>query len=89
MAEEQQLPHKLTLTERKHLTVTGVQEVMGFDESGVVLGTGGETLVIQGQGLQLKALTPEDGQVIVDGQITGLTYTAGTGSRGWFRRLLG
>ena len=37
MGEERQLPHKLTLSERKHLTVTGVSEVVGFDETGVVL----------------------------------------------------
>ncbi|MBR5529246.1 MAG: YabP/YqfC family sporulation protein, partial [Oscillospiraceae bacterium] len=36
MAEtELQLPHKLTLNERKSLTMTGVTEVVSFDENTV------------------------------------------------------
>ena len=29
-----QLPHKLILDQRKHLTVTGVTEVVSFEEAG-------------------------------------------------------
>lgn len=89
MGEERQLPHKLTLNERKHLTVTGVNEVVGFDETGVVLRTGTGTLMIQGRELQLKAMTPEDGQVVVEGLISALAYAEGGKSGGWIRRLLG
>ena len=89
MGEEWQLPHKLTLNERKHLTVTGVNEVVGFDETGVVLRTGTGTLMIQGRELQLKAMTPEDGQVMVEGLISALAYAEGGKSGGWIRRLLG
>ena len=89
MGEERQLPHKLTLNERKHLTVTGVSEVVGFDETGVVLRTGTGTLMIQGRELQLKAMTPEDGQVVVEGLISALAYAEGGKSGGWIRRLLG
>lgn len=89
MGEERQLPHKLTLNERKHLTVTGVNEVVGFDETGVVLRTGTGTLMIQGRELQLKSMTPEDGQVVVEGLISALAYAEGGKSGGWIRRLLG
>ena len=89
MGEERQLPHKLTLNERKHLTVTGVNEVVGFDETGVVLRTGTGTLKIQGRELQLKSMTPEDGQVVVEGLISALAYAEGGKSGGWIRRLLG
>ena len=89
MGEERQLPHKLTLSERKHLTVTGVNEVVGFDETGVVLRTGTGTLMIQGRELQLKSMTPEDGQVVVEGLISALAYAEGGKSGGWIRRLLG
>jgi sporulation protein YabP len=89
MGEERQLPHKLILSERKHLTVTGVNEVVGFDETGVVLRTGTGTLMIQGRELQLKSMTPEDGQVVVEGLISALAYAEGGKSGGWIRRLLG
>ena len=40
MAENQMaLPHKLTLNERKQLSMTGVSEVVNFDETTVVLRT--------------------------------------------------
>ena len=37
--EQEQLPHKLQLNERRQLTMTGVTEVVSFDEGGVVLQT--------------------------------------------------
>ena len=75
MAEQNfQLPHKLTLDERRHLSLTGVTEVVCFDETAVVLRTVLGTLEIHGQELQLKTLSLDGGQVAVDGEISGLFY---------------
>ena len=71
---EERFPHKLTLNERKSLTMTGVTEVVSFEESAVVLVTSLGTLTVQGQGLKLKTLSLEGGQVAVDGQISALVY---------------
>ena len=71
---EDQFPHKLTLQERKILTMTGVAEVISFEESLVVLNTSLGVLTVQGQELKLKTLSLEGGQVSVDGQISALTY---------------
>ena len=46
-----QLPHKLTLNERKALTMTGVTEVVSFDDTAVILRTGLGTLMVQGRDL--------------------------------------
>ena len=81
-----QLPHKLTLNERKSLTMTGVTEVVTFDENAVILKTALGTLVIQGRDLQLKNLSPEGGQVSVAGTITSLVYEEPR-SAGFLRRL--
>ena len=72
--EEAHLPHKLQLNERTSLTMTGVAEVVSFDENTVVLPTSLGLLVIQGQQLQLKNLTLEGGQVAVEGSIRALSY---------------
>lgn len=72
--ENLQLPHKLTLNERKQLTMTGVTEVVSFDETAVILRTQLGTLIIQGNELQLKTLSLEGGQVAVDGNISALVY---------------
>jgi sporulation protein YabP len=73
MAEEQ-FPHKLTLNERRNLTMTGVTEVVSFDETAVVLKTSLGLLTVQGQDLKLKTLSLDGGQVAVDGQVFALVY---------------
>jgi len=73
MGETQlQLPHKLTLNERTSLTMTGVTEVVSFDDSTVILHTGLGTLLVQGRDLQLKTLSLDGGQVAVDGTVSAL-----------------
>lgn len=71
---EERFPHKLTLNERNQLTMTGVAEVVSFEETAVVLRTSLGTLIVQGQELKLKTLSPEGGQVAVDGQISAMIY---------------
>ena len=82
---EDQFPHKLTLQERKSLTMTGVAEVISFDESLVVLNTSLGVLTVQGQELKLKTLSLEGGQVAVDGQISALIYEQPRESSLWQR----
>ena len=82
------LPHALQLTERKKLSMTGVSEVVSFDETAVVLRTGLGTLSIHGSDLQLKTLSLDGGQVTVDGNVTALIYEDPKPDGGWLRRLL-
>lgn len=88
MAEQQILPHKLTLTERKSMTMTGVTEVVSFDENAVVLKTALGELIIHGQGLQLKNLSLEGGQVAVEGTVSAFIYEQSRKSGG-LRRFFG
>lgn len=84
-----QLPHRLTLNERKQLSVTGVSEVVSFEDTAVVLRTELGTLIIQGRELQLKTLSVEGGQVAVDGTICAMHYEEPKTGGGWLRRLMG
>lgn len=89
MADQPRLPHKLTLDERKSLTMTGVTEVVSFDENTVVLHTCLGTLVVQGRELQLKTLTLDGGNVAVEGQVGSLVYEEQRSGGGWISRLFG
>lgn len=90
MAEAQfQLPHKLTLTERETLTVTGVSEVVSFDDTAVQLNTTRGSLFVHGKDLRLKNLTPEGGQLAVSGTVTALVYEELRQKNGWLSRLFG
>lgn len=72
--EQLQLPHKLTLQQREELTMTGVTEVVSFDDGAIILKTHLGTLTVLGQDLVLKTLSLEGGQVAVHGQIHSLSY---------------
>ena len=88
MAEDH-MPHKLVLSERNRLTMTGVTEVVSFEDASVVLHTSLGTLIIHGQGLQLKTLSLEGGEVAVDGQVSALIYEDSRPARSWWGRLFG
>ena len=83
-----QLPHKLTLNQREDLSVTGVTEVISFDDSLVVLNTQLGQLTVQGDRLVLQALSVEGGHMSVSGHIRSLLYEEPR-SAGFWQRLLG
>lgn len=86
---EERTPHKLILDDRSKLTMTGVTEVVSFEENAVVLRTSLGMLVVHGRDLQLKTLSLDGGQVAVDGTVSALVYEEAKQSGGWLRRLLG
>ena len=87
MAQQSGLPHGLRLEERKKLTMTGVTEVVSFDEEAVVVKTALGTLIVQGHDLKLKTLSPEGGQVDITGTVTSLNYQEPKAAGGRLRRL--
>ena len=89
MAEQPAMPHKLTLNNRSSLTVTGVNDVISFDDSVVVLRTELGTLFVQGSQLQLKTLSTQGGQVDVEGKVASLLYEEPRAKGGWKHRLFG
>ena len=80
---------RLTLEGRRLLRVTGIKEVLRFDESTVVLRTGDRLLVVRGKGLALRQLAPEDGRVELRGKVEALGYEQGGGKTGLLHRLFG
>lgn len=86
--QHMELPHKLTLNERSSLIMTGVTEVVSFDEGAVILHTELGTLVVQGRDLQLKTLSVDGGQVAVEGTVCSLIYEEPRQKGGWLSRLL-
>ena len=85
--DKEKLPHKLVLDNRQKLTMEGVTQVMGFDDRQVLVATALGNLLIQGENLQLKALTPEGGRIVVDGHICAMSYEEPKPAGGMLRRL--
>ena len=86
--EDAKLPHSLQLSDRKKLTMTGVEEVVSFDDTAVVLHTSLGTLVVLGRDLKLEKLSQDGGQVAVEGEISALGYQEPR-AEWWLRRFLG
>ena len=86
MSEQSRL-HSLNLTDREKLTLTGISEVVTFDEQTVILRTDLGDLTVQGQLLQLKELNPQGGSVCIRGQIDAISYDQGREAQGWLGRL--
>lgn len=84
---EERLPHDLRLNERRQLTMTGVTEVLSFADTAVVLQTSLGLLTVQGEGLHLKTLSLDGGQVAVDGQVSALVYEEPRQTGFWGRLL--
>lgn len=83
MAEDtSRLPHKLSLEERKKLTLTGATEVVRFDEETAQLNTSQGSVIVQGEGLKLKTLSLEGGTVAITGKIYGIFYEEPRAKRG-------
>ena len=87
VSQTEQLPHKLTLNDRKNLTLTGVTEIVSFDDTTIILQTHLGALEVQGQSLQLKTLSIDGGQVIVSGHISTLIYDEPRAAGGFWGRL--
>lgn len=80
-------PHRLTLDERSRMELTGVAEVVRFDDETVVLKTVCGTLILRGSGLKLLTLVPDGGRVAVEGSFNALSYEQARDARGFWRRL--
>ena len=80
------LPHNLILIDRHTLSLTGVTEVLGFDEDSIVTRTDLGILEVHGSNLKLKTL--EGGQAQVEGKITALIYQEPRPRQTGWRRFL-
>ena len=87
--EKMEQPHKLSLDQRRNLMMTGVTEVVSFDDTAVILRTELGTLLVQGQQLQLKTLSVEGGQLAVEGTVSALSYEEPRQRGGLLGRLFG
>lgn len=65
----------LILENRKKLTISGVKDVLSFDDEVVVMETTLGLLSIKGEQLKINKLSIDTGDVVVEGEIGVLTYS--------------
>lgn len=74
-ANNQKIPHTLSLDNRKALSLSGISEVDSFDDKSVTAYTDLGKLSINGENLNIKKLNLEMGELEVVGKISSLIYS--------------
>ena len=68
-------PHSIMWNDRRSGNVTGVKDVLSFDESSVVLQTEQGMLTVKGRDLHIDRLMLEQGEVELEGHVDSLVYS--------------
>lgn len=83
-----QRAHSIHIDNRMRTSITGVMDVLSFNEQDVMLLTEAGALNIVGNGLHLSRLNLEDGQICIEGELLALDYEAAeTERRGLFGKV--
>lgn len=67
----------LVLENRKRLSLTGVMEVISFNENVIMLSTCLGAMTIKGEGLRMNKLDVQNGDVMIVGTINSCVYSGG------------
>jgi len=65
----------LILENREKLSISGVNDVLSFDDQIVILETQLGLLTIKGENLRINKLSIDSEEVIIEGEITNLAYS--------------
>lgn len=65
----------IILENRERLTITGVNDVLSFDDQIVILETSLGLLTIKGEDLRINKLNIDSSEVIIEGDIYNLGYS--------------
>lgn len=74
------LRHSLQIDRRENITVTGIVDVISFDEESVISETEMGVIIIKGTNLHVKRISLDSGELVVAGEIDGVTYENPSGA---------
>lgn len=76
MDERPGADHKIILNNREQGTLTGILDVISFDENTIVLDTDMGMLTIKGKDLHVSRLTLDKGEIDIEGRCDSLVYSS-------------
>ena len=88
-AKQNAKPHSLNIENRTKLSLSGVDDVSGFDENTIILTTSLGDLTIRGDGLHIDRIDLNIGQLEVQGHIRELSYDEPVQSSSLWTKLFG
>ncbi len=66
--------HSVLIEGRRKMRITGVVDVESFQDDEMTVLTQAGALTVWGENLKLGKLNPEDGQVLLEGEIASIEY---------------
>lgn len=88
-AKQNAKPHSLNVENRTKLSLSGVDDVSGFDENTIILTTSLGDLTVRGDGLHIDRIDLDIGQLEVQGHIRELSYDEPVQSSSLWTKLFG
>lgn len=74
-------PHGISWKDRKQGSVSGVTDVISFDENCVILETSQGVLTIKGKDLHISKLMLDTGEVELEGNVDSMAYSGSNPAR--------
>ena len=71
----QNIVQNIVLENREKLNVSGVNDVLSFDDQVVMIDTELGLLTVKGENIRINKLSIDTSEVIVEGDIASLTYS--------------
>lgn len=81
--------HLVQIDRREKMSISGVEDVAGFDENMVVLSTALGELTVRGHELHIEKIDLDAGLLELRGKLTELSYDEPAPSGGLWSRLFG
>ena len=87
LEEKLKLNSNIILENRKKLTLSGVKDVVGFDEETIALDTVLGKVTIKGSKLHIQNFNTENGDLTADGKINAVVYISEEKNNGFISKL--
>ena len=79
--QKEQQKCNIFIEDRRRLTVTAVEDIDTFDESGFIALTSSGALVVKGTDLHINKLNVDTGELVVDGEIDRCVFNNSYGGK--------
>lgn len=89
MEEQNKFKGTLTVTDRVCVTLDGVNNVEGFDDTYVLLDTKSGKVAIEGSNMKIESLSADNGVILIRGNINSVYYSDKKAGKGFLSRLFG
>lgn len=87
--DERQGSSNIIVENRKKITVSGVLDVISFDEESVILDTQLGSMIIKGEDFKINKLNIDAGEFMIEGHVVDIAYgdSIDKNSGGFFAKL--